>query len=62
MVIDPNIQFGAPIIKGTRLTLEALAARVLAGESIGTVAASHRISEDAVRAAVEYVNAPEMRL
>ena len=57
MVIDPNIQSGAPVIKGTRVTLETLAVRVLSGESIAAVAATYRVSEDAVREAVEYVNA-----
>ncbi len=56
MVVDPNIQFGHPIIKGTRLPLESLAGYYKAGDSIERIAKMFDIPEIAVREAIEYID------
>lgn len=56
MVIDPNIQFGAPTIKGTRLPLESLS-EYGKNDGVERTAWTFKVSEDAVRDAIEYMNA-----
>ena len=56
MVIDPNIQFGAPTIKGTRLSLESLSGYAKS-DGIERTAKTFEVSEDAIRDAIEYMNA-----
>ena len=56
MIIDPNIQFGQPIVKGTRLPLESLAGRGTDG--IELTAKNFGVgAEDAVKEAIEYMAA-----
>jgi uncharacterized protein (DUF433 family) len=54
MVIDPNIQWGQPTVRGTRLPLESLGGYIRAGDSIEQVALMFEITEDAVKEAIEY--------
>lgn len=55
IVRNPNILGGTPCIRGTRLNVYAIAARVNGGESPEEIAAENTtVSPDMVKAAVEY--------
>lgn len=56
MIIDPNIQFGEPTIKGTRMPLESLG---LYGkhDGIELTAKNFGVSTDAVQEAMDYLDA-----
>ena len=55
IVVNPNIAFGAPIVEGTRVTVETIAAMVR-GSSIEQVAEEYELSARAVKAAVAYAS------
>jgi uncharacterized protein (DUF433 family) len=53
--IDPNVMFGKPVIKGTRITVEHILRMAAAGHSEATILEAHpHLSVDDVRAALEY--------
>ena len=52
--IDPDVQGGTPVIRGTRVPVSVLVEAVAAGDEIGTVAQAYRVTEEQVRAALEY--------
>ena len=56
MVIDPNIHWGEPTIRGTRLPLESMA---IYGkrDGIDKTTKNFDVSEDAVREAIAYMDA-----
>jgi len=56
MIIDPNIQFGQPTVRGTRLPLESLAMYGKC-DGIKLTAKSFSVNEDVVREAMEYMSA-----
>lgn len=53
IVVDPNIAFGAPVIAGTRITIEAISAMVR-GSSVEETAAAYDLSNEIVKAALDY--------
>ena len=55
---DPEIMGGTPCIRGTRLTVYAVAARVRGGESVAELLDSYppEFTEAHVRAAIEYAD------
>jgi len=55
IIIDPDIHFGAPCIKGTRIPASTLASMVAGGDSIDYLATSFEISPEDVQAAVDYI-------
>jgi uncharacterized protein (DUF433 family) len=56
ITIDPNTQFGKPIITGTRVPVEIIIGHIAAGETIQAVAAEYGISEQDVQAALKYAS------
>ena len=58
LLIDQQIQFGLPCIRGTRIPAESIAAHHRAGDSVLTLARLFDIAQGQVQACVDYVNAP----
>ena len=54
VVLQPQIQFGAPCIKGTRIPTRAIWGMVEAGDSVGWVTDAYGISQGEVEAACEW--------
>ena len=54
VVLEPDVQFGSPCLKGTRIPTRTLAGMVEAGDSVEWVAAAYDISPDEVRAACDW--------
>ena len=54
VTVDPGVQGGAPVIRGTRVPVSVLVEAVAAGDDIGEVAAAYRVSPEQVRAALAY--------
>lgn len=52
IVIDPAVAFGRPVIKGTRVSLEIIAARFQGGEEPADIAADYEIPEAQVNQAI----------
>jgi len=53
IVVNPHVAFGAPVVEGTRITVEAIAAMVR-GSSIEEVAEEYDLSPQVVKAAFDY--------
>lgn len=51
---DVNLCGGRPVIAGTSIAISILVAQVAAGASLATVAAANGVTEDDVRAALEF--------
>lgn len=54
VVIDPEIQFGAPTIEGTRVETEAIWSLHEAGETASALAEMYRLSPEQVSAAIDW--------
>jgi uncharacterized protein (DUF433 family) len=54
IVIDPKIHHGKPVIKGTRVPFVAIIGGMAGGMSIEEVCHDYEISEEDVRAALDY--------
>ena len=54
ITVDPSIRFGKPIIKGTRVPVDTIVARVASGISIKDVAVEYSITEKDVYNALHY--------
>lgn len=54
IAIDPKIQGGKPVIKGTRVPVYVLVGELGGGMSAVEVARQYRVSKEAVLAAVSY--------
>lgn len=55
---DPSIMSGKPVVAGTRITVESILERLAAGESVEQIVGAHpHLTDEAVRAAVEYAGA-----
>lgn len=52
--VDPAIRSGRPVIKGTRVPVETVLARLAAGMSPEEIASEYEITVEDVRAAVGY--------
>lgn len=52
--VDPKIQGGKPVIKGTRVPVYVLVGALGAGEPLDEVCRGYRVSKEAVLAAVSY--------
>jgi uncharacterized protein (DUF433 family) len=57
VVIDPEIQFGAPTIKGTRINVANLVEEFESGDSIGTLAKIYNLREEEINDAIEFIQA-----
>ena len=54
IVIDPNIQHGKPVIRGTRVPVARIVAGLAGGMESSEVEAEYGITSDDVRAALEF--------
>jgi uncharacterized protein (DUF433 family) len=54
VVIDPHVQGGKPVLRGTRVTVDAVVRALAAGDDVATVARAYRLTEEQVRAALAY--------
>jgi uncharacterized protein (DUF433 family) len=52
--IDPKIQAGKPVIKGTRVAVHVLVGSLAGGDSIREVCEGYLVTEEDVRAALAY--------
>ncbi len=56
IVIDPQIQHGKPVIRGTRVPVTRILGGLAGGMSIEGIQDAYGITEDDVRAALAYAN------
>jgi uncharacterized protein (DUF433 family) len=56
IVVDPAVQHGRPIIKGTRVPVHILVGSVAGGMTVEEVAEEYGVSVPDVRAALEYAS------
>jgi uncharacterized protein (DUF433 family) len=54
VVIDPHVQGGKPVLRGTRVTVDAVVRALAAGDDLTAVARAYRLTEEQVRAALAY--------
>jgi len=54
--INPDIHFGKPVIRGTRVPVTRILAEVAAGTSFAEIANQYGISDEDIRAAVAFAN------
>ena len=56
VVLDPEVQFGAPCIKGTRIPTRSVWGMVKAGDPSELVQRAYKLTQDELNAAVEWEN------
>ena len=54
IIIDPEIRHGKPVIKGTRVSVDAILGSLAGGMSVEEVAREYGVSKEDVLAAIEY--------
>ncbi len=54
IVLRPEVQFGTPCLKGTRIPARTIAGMVEAGDSADWIAQTYRISQEEVKAACDW--------
>lgn len=54
IAVEPDIQGGVPVIRGTRVPVAVVVEAVAAGDEVPEVARGYRVTEDQVRAALAY--------
>jgi len=54
IVVDSDIRFGKPVIKGTRVPVDVLIGKLASGMSEDEVADEYEVTVDDVRAALKY--------
>jgi uncharacterized protein (DUF433 family) len=52
--VDPDVRFGKPCIKGTRMDVATVVGLFAAGETIETVSSEYQLSVEQIRAALAY--------
>jgi len=55
--IDPQVQSGAAVIRGTRVPVAILVDSIAAGDGVEETARAYRVTEAQVRAALAYATA-----
>ena len=56
ITVNPALQFGKPVIAGTRVPVEAVVGHLAAGETIELVMKEYRLSREDVLAALQYAS------
>lgn len=56
IVIDPKIQHGKPVIRGTRVPVVRVLGGLAGGMTIAEIAREYEITEEDIRAALEYAS------
>ena len=54
IVIDPQVRFGKPVVKGTRVAVEEVLGFLAGGMDFDQIEKEYGIAKDDVRAVVEY--------
>lgn len=54
VTIDQNVQFGKPVIKGTRVPVEVIVGHIAAGDNIDEVMKQYELKREDVLAALKY--------
>ena len=54
IVIDPRIQHGKPVIRGTRVPVARIVGGLAGGMTMGEVVREYGVTQDDVRAALSY--------
>jgi len=54
IVVDPKVMVGKPVIRGTRVAVYEIVARVAGGQTFGEIAEDLEIAEADVKAALMY--------
>lgn len=54
IVIDQAVQFGKPVVAGTRVPVEVVVGHIAVGETIETVMREYRLTREDVLAALKY--------
>jgi uncharacterized protein (DUF433 family) len=54
IIVDPDIRFGKPIIKGTRVPVNLVVAKVSGGMTFAAVADEYDLTREDVQAALAY--------
>ena len=54
ITVDPGVRFGKPVIKGTRIPVEILVAKMAGGMTCEEVAEAYGVTRDDVLAALAY--------
>lgn len=54
VTIDQDVQFGRPVIKGTRVPVEVIVGHIAAGDTIEEVVEEYRLRREDVLAALKY--------
>lgn len=54
IVVDRNVRFGKPIIRGTRVTVETVIGHLAGGMSLEEVAGEYDLGLEDIRAALRY--------
>jgi uncharacterized protein (DUF433 family) len=54
IAIDPKVMGGKPVIRGTRVPVQAIIASLAGGDDVGRVCDQFVVAEEDVRAALEY--------
>jgi uncharacterized protein (DUF433 family) len=52
--VDPDVRFGKPCIKGTRMDVATVVGLFAAGETVETVSSEYELSVEQIRAALAY--------
>lgn len=56
ITVDPGVQFGKPVIAGTRVPVEIIVGNIAAGMAIEEVMEEYRLTRDDVLAALRYAS------
>lgn len=56
ITVDPGVQFGKPVIAGTRVPVEVIVGNIAAGMAIEEVMGEYRLTRDDVLAALRYAS------
>jgi uncharacterized protein (DUF433 family) len=54
--INPNVQHGKPVIRGTRVPVTRVLAAVAGGMNFAEIRAEYDVTDDDIRAAVAFAN------
>ena len=54
VTVDENVQFGKPVIAGTRVPVEVVVGHIAAGDRIETVMKEYGLTKEQILAALKY--------
>lgn len=54
VTVDPKVQFGKPVIAGTRVPVEVVVGHIAGGDMIETVMRAYKLEREQVLSALQY--------